>query len=139
MDWRTGFICDKICDDMEREIARSKHEAVVQPFLLAAFKEGAHRIKPKYPSQDVWSRQIMIGVVYNDKGSTATIEELGAKYGAFKQSISKSNKSFLINLWNNSSQELQERCRIYDLLDTRKPWSRRSKERRSLSEKQRTK
>ena len=67
---------------MERESAILKHKTVVQPFIKDAFKEGAHRIKPRHIPQDQWARQIMIGVVYNDSGSTATHEELAKNMAA---------------------------------------------------------
>lgn len=118
---------------MERERDISRHEVIVQPFIKDAFKEGAHRIKPKYTKRDQWFRQIMIGVVYNDTGSSATAEELADKYGAFKQSIACSNKSFLENLWNNSSPELQDRYHLNEILTVRKPRSQRSRERQSES------
>ena len=114
---------------MERERAFLNHRDVVQPFLKDAFKEGAHRIKPKKTKRDQWFRQIMIGVVYNDIGSTATEEELADKYGTFRQSISDSNKFFLGNLWNNSSPTLQDRYPLNEVLTARKPWGQPSRER----------
>ena len=120
---------------MERENVILKHEMhqkIVQPFLKEAFKEGAHRIKPKRKSKDQWFRQIMIGVVYNDIGSSATVEELANRHGAFKQSISDSNKFFLRNLWKNSSPKVQDRYPLNEILTARKPLSQRSKERTSL-------
>lgn len=121
---------------MERESAiakqeASKHKTIVQPFIKYAFKEGAHRIRPKYLSESQWNKQVMIGVVYNDIGSTATIEELGDKYGKTHQNISLLNKSFLRNLWNNCKPELQERYPLDEILTVRKPLSQRSKERLS--------
>lgn len=116
---------------MERERDISKHEAIVQPFIKGAFKEGAHRIKPKYLSENHWNRQIMIGVVYNDVGSTAAVGELGEKNGNTRQNISLLNKSFLKNLWNNCSPELQERHRLDEILAVRKPLSQISRERHS--------
>lgn len=120
---------------MERESAFLKHGEVVQPFLKDAFKEGVHRTKPKTGglSQDRWSRQKMIGVVYNDIGSSATYEELADKYGTFRQSIADSNKSFLRNLWNNGSPELKEQYPLNEILGARKPLSQASRERRSAS------
>ena len=111
----------------------SKHESIVQPFLKAAFRQGAHRIRPTHVSQDEWLRQIMIGVVYNDIGSTATVEELGEKHGYSKQWIAASNKSFLRNLWNNSFLELQNRYPLNEVLSARKPLSQRSREKQSAS------
>jgi len=121
---------------MERERAVLNHRDVVQPFLKDAFKEGAHRIKPKgpRPTQNEWFRQIMIGVVYNDIGSTATLEELAHEYGTFKQSIAATNKSFLTNLWNNSSSEIREEYPLIKILRARKPWSQESRERKSLGQ-----
>lgn len=113
---------------MERESAVLKHGTVVQPFIKDAFKEGAHRIKPK-TSQNRWFRQMMIGVVYNDIGSTATLEELADKHRTFRQSIALSNKIFLRNLWNNSSSQIQERYPLNEVLSARKPLSQRSRER----------
>lgn len=121
---------------MEREstVLRHKdlrHKEIVQPFIKDAFKEGAHRIKPKRILQDEWLRQIMIGVVYNDIGSTATIEEVAGEHGAFRQSIADSNKRFLRNLWNNGSPELKDRYPLEEILTAGKPLSQRSRERRS--------
>lgn len=118
---------------MERENAILRHTTIVQPFIKDAFEEGAHRIKPKHTLQDRWDRQIMIGVVYNDNGSTATLGELADKYSTFRQCIGESNKSFLRNLWNNSSPELQDRYPLSEILSARKPLSQRSRERRSLN------
>lgn len=88
---------------MEKERFISKHEAIVQPFLEDAFKEGAHRkmlngIMSTKARERQQFRQLIIGVVYNDTGSTATLEELADKYGTFRQSISDSNRRFLTNL-----------------------------------------
>lgn len=113
---------------MERESRLSKREFILQPFLKDAFKEGAHRIKPRKLSKDWWFRQIMIGVVYNDKGSSATVEELADKYRVTRQDISVLNKSFLRNVWNNSSPELKERYPLEEILTVRKPLSQRSRE-----------
>lgn len=117
---------------MEREKAISNHGTIVQPFLKDAFKEGAHRKMLQHTLQDPRFRQLMIGVVYNDVGSTATLEELADKYGAFKQSIADSNKRFLSNLWNNSSPTLQDRYSLNEILTARKPLSQRSREKLSL-------
>ena len=123
---------------MEREGAilkqeASKHESIVQPFLKDAFRQGAHRIRPKYLSQALWFRQIMIGVVYNDIGSTATYEELGDKYGVTLQRILRINKRFLRNLWHNCPPKIQEQYSLEELLSVRKPRSQRSREKRSAS------
>lgn len=118
---------------MERESAVLKHRTVVQPFIKDAFKEGAHKIKPKWTSEDGWSRQKMIGVVYNDIGSTATLEELAVKYDIFKQHVSEINKIFLRNLYNNGSPELKDRYLLSEILTARKPRSQRSRERESLN------
>lgn len=129
------------CASMERENVIAKHdilkheahEKIVQPFLKDAFKEGAHKIKPKHISADQWFKQLMTGVVYNDKGSSATLEELAEKDGVPYQTISLRNKSFLRNLWNNCSRDIQEQYRLNELLSALKPWSQKSKERASVS------
>jgi len=111
----------------------SRHELVVQPFLKEAFKEGAHRTRPKYNPREDWFRQIMIGVVYNDRGSLATLQELADRYGIWKQSAAESNKAFLRNLWNNSSPELQNRYPLNEVLSARKPIGQKSRDRLSAA------
>lgn len=113
---------------MERERAISKHEAIVQPFIKDAFKEGAHRKMLKHTPKDRWLRQMMIGVIYNDIGSRATYEELAGERGTFRQSIATSNKILLRNLWNNCPPEIQEKYPLVEVLAARKPWSQRSRE-----------
>jgi len=121
---------------MERESAISKsaiskHETIVKPFLKDAFKEGAHRIKPKSLSEGQWLRQIMIGVVYN--GSFPTLQDLADMCTLNKGYISSINKKFLIRLYNNLSPELQARYDLDEILVARKPWSQRSREKMSAS------
>jgi len=43
---------------MERESTVLNHREIVQPFIIAAFKEGAHRIKPRRTPQDQCFREI---------------------------------------------------------------------------------
>ena len=116
---------------MERERAISKHEAIVQPFLKDAFKEGAQRINPEHISEDQWFRQIMIGVIYN--GSFPTLQDLADMYGFNRGHISFINKKFLERLYNNSSPEVQARYDLGQILAVRRPCSQKSKEKMSAS------
>lgn len=118
---------------MERKKSFLQHREVVQPFLKDAFKEGSHRKRTKYAPNPRWNRQILIGVVYNDIGSSATMDELAQKHGNSKQSISKSNKNFLTNLWENSSPELKDKYSLHEILGAVKQESRISGVRRSLA------
>ena len=125
---------------MERESAISKsaiskHETIVKPFLKEAFKEGTHRIRPPRVSEPQWLRRIMIGVVYNDIGSSATLQELADENGVSRQRIGQINDDFLKNLHNSCSPELQGRYFLDELLTARKPWSQKSKDKASESQK----
>lgn len=139
---------------MERESIISKHknssyEAIVMPFLRDAIQEGAHKIKPESLSEDRWSRQRNIGGIYI--GSPAIYKDLTKLAGLYRvppelrtvttelrevttEQIRQIFKSFLINLWNNCSPELQEQYTLNDILTARKPWSQKSRERSSASQ-----
>ncbi len=118
---------------MERERVISAHARIVQPFLKEAFKEGAHRIKPEHLTEDQWIRRKQIGILY---GLTpADLEDLKSAYGLnSRERVRQIYRDCLTDFWNNGSKEVQERHSLEDVLAARKPWSQKSRDKKSLSQ-----
>lgn len=112
---------------LSRHETTSKHETIVVAFLKEAILEGAHLKTPPGLSEDQWIRQRNIGGAYHGSPS-ATLKDVGERYGITEERVRQISYAFLTNLWNNVSKEKKDRHPLNELRTARKTRSQRSRE-----------
>lgn len=88
-----------------------------QCFVQKAIEEGAH--------EAIGEKTVNIGIAATFGPS---LEEIGDSYHETRANASLHYRGFIEKLWNNSSEQTRSSHTLEDLL-TKKPWSRKSRER----------